>query len=143
MDKPRSPRAPKSKFTAAEDGRLRDIISRGQCQDWADVAKQMPGRNPRQCRERWNNYVNPSIISTPWTEAEDELLVKKVAELGPRWQKMTALFPNRSKNQIKNHWLARERRMERRYSQPVQNNQEFDGLFEIPELEQLFPNDFY
>jgi hypothetical protein len=129
--------SPKNKFSAAEDARLRGVISCGHCLDWTEVAKQMPGRNSRQCRERWNNYVNPSISYTPWTEAEDELLETKVAELGASWKIMTGSFPNRSKNQIRNHWFARARQMERKYSQPMQNSPEFDSFFDMLEQEDL------
>jgi hypothetical protein len=110
----RSPGRYKSKFTAQEDSRLLAVVSQGYCRAWSEVALQMGGRNPRQCRERWNNYVNPAIITTPWTDAEDRMLDAKFAELGPRWQIIARFFPERSKNQVKNHWMTKQRRLNKK-----------------------------
>jgi hypothetical protein len=66
----------KRKFTPAEDARLRDVVDRMGTKDWGAIAAQMCPRNPRQCRERWNNYINPRLANTEWTTAEEELLEK-------------------------------------------------------------------
>jgi hypothetical protein len=100
----------KCKFTKAEDARLLAVISRGTSDDWAQVAREMPGRTPRQCRERWNNYVSPAITWLPWTDSEELTLAQKYRELGPRWAVILRWFPGRAKNQLKNHWLAQQRK---------------------------------
>jgi hypothetical protein len=102
---------PKNKFTPEEDMRLKEIIRNGACEDWAAVASHFPDRNPRQCRERWNNYVNPAVMKLPWTPMEDFLLEQKYAELGPKWQIIAKFFPTRSKNYVKNRWLTIQRRL--------------------------------
>lgn len=43
-------------------------------QKWSDVAKKMPGREGKQCRERWHNHLSPSIKKTPWTPTEQWIL---------------------------------------------------------------------
>lgn len=43
----------------------------------SEIASRMEGRNQRQCRERWNNYVNPDLIPRDWTPQEDYLLELK------------------------------------------------------------------
>jgi hypothetical protein len=131
----------KSKFTDREDARLRELIGRGVYSDWSEVANEMPGRNARQCRERWNNYVNPKITIRAWTEAEEELLVRKYAELGPQWQVIVKAFPNRSKNQVKNHWSARERRLEREAAQATQQKRKPNKSIDQQEPHTLFPLD--
>jgi hypothetical protein len=67
----------------------------------------MHPRIPRQCRERWTQYLNPSVQNPPWTPEEDILLAKKFNEFGPRWKAITACFTNRSRNSIKNHWMTK------------------------------------
>jgi hypothetical protein len=104
----------KNKFTAGEDARLLEVVSHSVCRDWLDVAVQMEGRSPRQCRERWNNYVNPSIVTTPWTDIEERLLESKFAEFGPRWQIISGLLPGRSKNHVRNHWMTKQRRLNKK-----------------------------
>ena len=38
-----------------EDGRLRSLVKEHGTQQWAKIAQNMPGRNGKQCRERWHN----------------------------------------------------------------------------------------
>jgi hypothetical protein len=99
----------KYKFTTTEDAYLRDVVERFGTNDWILVANQMPLRNPRQCRERWTNYLCPTIANDDWTAEEDELLEQKFAELGTKWKVITEFFPARSTNNIKYRWLRREK----------------------------------
>jgi hypothetical protein len=103
--------ASKSKFSPAEDRHLKDVIESFGCEDWGQVASYMPDRNSRQCRERWNNYVNPAIMKMPWIPHEENLLDQKFAEFGPKWKEIAKFFPNRSKNYVKNHWMTKQRRI--------------------------------
>jgi hypothetical protein len=101
----------KCKFTPAEDLRLLEVVDHCGCKDWSIVARHMFPRNARQCRERWTNYINPVLVNQPWTQAEEDLLGEKFAEYGRKWQSIAAYFPNRSKNQVKNHWISRQKRL--------------------------------
>lgn len=47
---------------------------------WVDVAANIPGRHNDQCRDRWNEYVNPNINKSEWLEEEDRLLLGHVRE---------------------------------------------------------------
>lgn len=38
---------------------------------WASVASLLPGRLGKQCRERWQNHLDPSIVKGPFTGQED------------------------------------------------------------------------
>lgn len=33
----------------------------------------MPGRNARQCKDRWEKYLNPDINFQPFTQEEDRM----------------------------------------------------------------------
>lgn len=97
--KPRS----RSKFTPKEDEQLTFLVeSIGVDIDWKAVAKKMPDRTPRQCKERWINYLAPNLDKSPWKEEEDQLLIKKYEELGPRWKLIAQSFPNRTEINVKN-----------------------------------------
>lgn len=43
--------------------------------NWSFVAKHLPGRIGKQCRERWHNHLNPEIVKEKWTEEEDRIII--------------------------------------------------------------------
>jgi hypothetical protein len=96
--------------TAEEDKKLVELVGRYGSSDWLAVAREMQTLNARQCRQRWNDYVNPNLQTCPWTTEEDDLLEKMFAELGPKWKALASFFPNRSKNSVKNQCIALNKR---------------------------------
>jgi hypothetical protein len=100
----------KCKFQPFEDVRLLDIVNHLGTMNWAEVARHMPGRNARQCRERWTNYINPNLVKSEWTEADDELLVESYSEVGPKWFIIAGLLPGRARNDVKNRYFTLRRR---------------------------------
>jgi hypothetical protein len=99
----------KVKFSSADDDRLREIVGEIGTGQWNVVADRMPPRTARQCKERWNNYINPAINNIEWTQTEDQLLEQKQAELGANWRSIAKFFATRSKNNVKNRWLRLQR----------------------------------
>lgn len=100
-------RAPlRMKFTPEEDHRLREIVRSFVSPNWVHVAALMGNRTPRQCRERYRNYLAPQIVNGRWTEEEEKLLERLFDEMGPKWSKMALNFPTRSDVNLKNHWSA-------------------------------------
>jgi hypothetical protein len=91
-------------FTSQEDQQLRELVSRHGEKSWSAVAHELPGRCCRQCRERWFNYLSPTITNGPWTREETALLFQKVAELGTSWKVMQVHFPGRTEINIRNHF---------------------------------------
>ena len=98
------PSSKKVKFTKAEDAKLTLLVQQYSTKDWKKIAEHLPTRTARQCRERWTNYVNPSLSKSPWTKAEDMLLIEKHNEFGNHWKIIERYFPLRSKNNIKHRW---------------------------------------
>ena len=93
-------------FTLEEDLLLQKAVVRFKNKDWNKIAKFVPGRTPKQCRDRWTNYLHPSLAFTPWTYEESQLLVSLVNKYGTHWSKMKKSFPNRSTNSLKNRWYS-------------------------------------
>lgn len=96
---------PKSKFSLEEDCTLRKLVSIYGNNDWTSISSRMVNRNPRQCRERWNNYLSPSLSHMPWSPQEDLLLRYLYREYGPKWVTITKYFPARTDTNIKNRWM--------------------------------------
>ncbi|MDR0662179.1 MAG: SANT/Myb domain-containing protein, partial [Holosporales bacterium] len=57
-------------FTPEEDRLLREHVKVMGTKDWKGIAQQMSGRNARQCRERWKNYLAPGLNLGLWTKDE-------------------------------------------------------------------------
>jgi hypothetical protein len=91
-------------FTAKEDEVLKIYIDQFGTNNWEMVARNLPGRSPRQCRERWLSYLSPDINRTPWTADEDGLLFDLLQIHGPKWGVIMGFFCNRTPNNIKNRW---------------------------------------
>ncbi|EAY21746.1 Myb-like DNA-binding domain containing protein [Trichomonas vaginalis G3] len=94
----------RQKFTAEEDARLIELVRIHGNKAWKKIASIMKTRTTRQCRERYINYLSPSVTNGPWSAQEDSLLIEKVQEMGPKWSKIAKFFPSRSDVNIKNRY---------------------------------------
>jgi hypothetical protein len=100
----------RSKFTLAEDERLRSLVSGFGEHNWQAISIRMPGRSARQCTEMWGHYLSPSLNTAIWTPEEDQLLIEKHAELGTRWVQIAKFFPNRTDGMVTNRFHLLHRR---------------------------------
>ena len=95
----------KIKFTPEEDQKLLQLVAEHGAKDWIKIASLIGTRNARQCRERYKNYINPSLRKDNWTKEEDELLLEKYQQYGGKWNKISKFFVNRSDNHLRNRWM--------------------------------------
>ena len=73
---------------------------------WKDISRLIPGRTPRQCRERWTNYLNPDVLKKEWEKEEDDLLISLINKNGKKWSNFLEFFPGQSYSNIKNRWYS-------------------------------------
>jgi hypothetical protein len=93
----------------AEDRRLGALVQHYK-QAWSSVARFMPGREAKQCRERYNNIVDPSINKgAAWTPVEDDLLQRLYLEYGSRFAEVAKRLPGHSYNDVKNRFYILQR----------------------------------
>lgn len=90
----------KGRWSEEEDRALVYLVSQGY-KNWGQVAQHMPGRTSKQCRERWNHYLDPTLIHTPFTEEEDQLLLSLQSEHGNKWALIARNIPGRTENAVK------------------------------------------
>jgi hypothetical protein len=79
----------------------------------------MPGRNARQCKDRWHNFLSPDVINGPWTDEEEALLCSKFGALGNSWKLIATFFPGRTEINVKSHWQVMQRRIKRAITHPA------------------------
>ena len=106
----------KNKFTPEEDRKLKEIVTNSKIKNWNEISALLGTRNARQCRERWNNYLNPELRFDAWTPEEDSLLLDKFAQFGTHWNKIAKCFNQRSDNAIRNRWQMLKRHYEKHNS---------------------------
>ena len=128
----------KSKFTTEDDILLTRLVLTSSVVDWSLIASKMHNRNARQCRERWQNYLDPKLVQNEWTEYEDALIVQKQKELGPRWNAIARFFNGRSGNSVRNRYLMIMRHQEKKAKLQKQEQEKIHTL-KIEEKEEVKP----
>ncbi|OHT03644.1 hypothetical protein TRFO_28895 [Tritrichomonas foetus] len=94
-------------FTNDEDALLISLMSASSpFKSWEKVASMIPNRTARQCRDRWFNYLSPSIRHDPWTDEEDRKLIELINNFGTHWSQIAKYFEGRSDNHVKNRWYS-------------------------------------
>jgi hypothetical protein len=99
----------KAKWMPEEDTLLSQAIKEHGMSNWTRVAQDLPGRNGKQCRERWMNQLCPSLSRDNWTQQEDAILLQQQRLSGNQWSQVAYFLPGRSANAVKNRfsWLNR------------------------------------
>ena len=97
------------KWSQPEDDMLRELVQRHQ-DKWGKIANvlnfeihgRIPIRNSKNCKERWNNYLNPDINRGAWTENEDIAMLEGYLQHGSKWSMIAETLSNRIESFIKN-----------------------------------------
>ena len=121
------------KWTPAEDEILFNVCLNNPKMKWKEIAKRVPNRNPKQCRDRWDQYLRPDIIHEPWSEEEDKILLQKVEEMQHQWELISKLIKGRTGVQCKNRYNLLKRKIDRELEIqdlieeifPIENEMEF------------------
>ncbi|CAD8175849.1 unnamed protein product [Paramecium pentaurelia] len=140
-----------------EDEALVRIISEFQAQNkgnkWSQIATELNKttglnvhRNGKQCRERWNNHLNPSINRNPWQQLEDLELMRLAIQNGKKWALISKkLKQQRSENNVKNRFncLMRKEKSGKNIpqSQDESDNDNQESYVSDPSAEELSPEE--
>jgi hypothetical protein len=100
----------KTVFTSDEDRLILDFVEKFGATRWERIEPFIKTRTSRQCRERYKNFLSPTVVKTEWTNDEDLLLENLVFQYGKKWSKLIEYFPGRTDVLIKNRFALLMRR---------------------------------
>jgi hypothetical protein len=89
-----------------EDALLLQAVQQFGPTQWVNIAKFVPCRTAKQCRERWQNRLSPALKREPFEPWEDQIIVQKQKQVGNRWSIIAQALPGRSAGAVKNRWYA-------------------------------------
>mgnify|MGYP000896324082 CR=1 FL=1 len=99
-------------WSTQEDEILAMLVQqKGTKKKWKEIAEELHRlvgsdvpRHGRQCRERWNNYLDPNVNRGLFTEEEDMKLLQAFLQVGKKWSGISKLMGNRTENSVKNRF---------------------------------------
>lgn len=100
----RRPKTNRGQWSQSEDKLLLQIVQEVGQDRWPLIAERIGSRTAKQCRERWNNHVDPTINKAPFTPEESAKIMSMYTQMGSKWSEMAKQLPGRPDNRIKNHF---------------------------------------
>jgi hypothetical protein len=96
----------KGKFTSEEDVLIKELVAK-HGRDWSLIAKQLPGKNRKKIKERFDNFLSKKINRMPFSEAEDQKILDLVNQMGAKFYKIAENIEGRTAVMIKNRYYAK------------------------------------
>lgn len=94
----------KTYWSKEEDEQIRANVKKYGIGNWTKISQTIPGRNGKQCRERWINHLDPSLTASKWTLLEDKIILEQYQIVGSKWSIIQKMLPGRSANGIRNRY---------------------------------------
>lgn len=94
----------KKAYSPEENELLADLVKKYGDKNWSKIAEFMPGRNRKQLRDHYINFIKSKPVLKDFTEEEDAKILGMVAKYGHKWQKIADNLPGRSPLMIKNRY---------------------------------------
>ena len=101
----------KGQWSIQEDKLLEQWIKENGPRKWNQCGRFIQGRSGKQCREHWNNCLNPELVKGEWTPEEDFLIMYFYELCNGSWKKIIPLFNGRTENSIKNRFFSQLRKI--------------------------------
>jgi hypothetical protein len=93
----------RGKWSTNEDELIKKWVAQNGAENWGKCAETLIERTGKQCRERWTNVLDPSIIKKGWTSLEQFRIIQAMKVHANRWKDISGLIRGRTSNSIKNY----------------------------------------
>ena len=70
----------------SEDEILKAAVMKYGKQQWARVASLLNRKSAKQCKARWNEWLDPSVKKVEWSREEDEKLLHLAKIMPTQWR---------------------------------------------------------
>jgi hypothetical protein len=94
----------KVRFTKEQDELIKQLADQDPKATWADIASRIAGKTAKQCRERYQHFLAPSLQRDPWSLFDDVRLIQWHHFYGSDWASIAKRFPGRTNNDVKNRF---------------------------------------
>ncbi len=98
------------KFTREEDEKLKELVKLYGEGSWSRIAEKMEGRNRKQVRDRYENFLKKERSTQEFSPEEDALIMRLVEEKGRKWNLIAEQLPGRPPIIVKNRYYTKLRR---------------------------------
>ncbi|KAK8842947.1 Myb- protein A [Tritrichomonas musculus] len=90
-------------WTKEENEKIINLVEKFGPRNWKKIAEEIKTKTAQQCRDHYNDVLDPKINKTIWTNEEERIMLLKYEQLGPQWAKIKTFLPGRTTGMIKNH----------------------------------------
>ena len=126
---------------------MRELVHSFGPKKWAVISRtfkeqyNIQNKTGKQCRERWNNNLNPKIIKDEWTAQEEKILFEKHKVCGNKWSEIAKFLKGRTDNSTKNHFYSIVRKNQRKFNKNKPDAEKIKGnvkdLLEDPAITKI------
>ncbi|XP_034468732.1 uncharacterized protein LOC117777834 isoform X5 [Hippoglossus hippoglossus] len=94
------------KWTKDEDKKLQTLVKEFGSKSWSLVSLHFKGqRSDVDCQQRWKQIKNPEMVKGPWTQEEDDKVIKLVHKYGVKhWSLIAKHMCSRNGKQCRERW---------------------------------------
>lgn len=97
-------KAGKRPWSEDEDQQVIQLVGVYGPRRWSEIATHIPGRVGKQCRERWQNHLDPSVSKAAWSPEEEAKLLRLHNAIGNKWVEIAKRMPGRTDSSVKNQF---------------------------------------
>lgn len=91
-------------YTIEDERKILELVNMYGEKNWSIIAKYMPGKDRKQLRDHYINFLKKEQRTAGFSLEEDSHVLTMVSKLGRKWQKIADTLPGRTPIMIKNRF---------------------------------------